>query len=201
MMTSAKALKILTDAVNSPQGTNPDYVCVFAQRFINCYNEEHQLDCIFKYNGHAVNVAARKVGYPDDYYVANWYGKHETGQYFDGRTFSEAVTNFANLCDAFDHKDERAKPVPTPTVNERRLKAAFLKLLEDYRHAVNESDDYCYCYGDCPFREHRENYKCPGAYRKGNDAVGYFFGIDTDKCREAILDWYMNDANRHNGGK
>ena len=150
--------------------------------------------CTFKYNGHAVNVAARKVGYPDDYYVANWYGKHETGQYFDGRTFSEAVTNFSNLCDAFDHKDERTKPVPTPTANERRLKDAFMRLLDDYVVDTDSEnhwvDDYC---DKCPFSGDRRRHQIC------SKNLNVCFDFDT--CAEAILDWYMNDANHSNGGK
>lgn len=105
MRTSAEALKILTDAINSPKGTNADYVCVFAQRFLYCYNDEHKDDCTFEYNGHVTNVLADKVGYPDDYYVKEWWGKHY-GHHFDGRNFSEAVTDYAGLCDYFDHPEE-----------------------------------------------------------------------------------------------
>lgn len=120
MRSAKEALKILTDAINSPNGTDPDKVVVFAQRFCNAYSAEHTEDCSFEYNGHVTEVWALGRSnryfldgvYPIDVkdpaaeYVTHWGGKHETNERYHGRTFAEAVTDFAGVCDYFDNIDE-----------------------------------------------------------------------------------------------
>ena len=98
MRSAKEALKILTDVINSPSGTDSDKVVVFAQRFCNAYSAEHTEDCPFEYNGHVKDPAAE--------YVTHWGGKHETNERYHGRTFAEAVTDFAGVCDYFDNIDE-----------------------------------------------------------------------------------------------
>lgn len=91
------------------------------------------------------------------------------------------------------------RPASTPervfemTDTERRYKAAFMALLEDYQNDVCEYDSYDYCYNCCPSRSEFYN-GCPGHTLSEEDGF-VTSDFDFDKCREAIFKWYVEKAN------
>ena len=78
--------------------------------------------------------------------------------------------------------------MPAKTANERRLKDAFMQLLYSYvtnaNNEVYRLTGYC---EKCPFYDDRQNLQI--CSKDLNDR------FDFDTCAEAILDWYMGDAN------
>lgn len=93
------------------------------------------------------------------------------------------------------------RPASTPTEGviqmtdtERKYKAAFMALLEHYRHDVYEYDYYDYCHSCCPFRDEFDN-GCPACvYEEYHDSDYDAYEIDEDKCREEIFNWYVEKA-------
>lgn len=68
------------------------------------------------------------------------------------------------------------------TEQERKLKAAFFKLLEDFQRKT------FYCQDVCPYRKSYDVWSsCPGKSWGRPD--------EPDDCREAILNWYMRNDN------
>ena len=87
------------------------------------------------------------------------------------------------------------------TNNESELKAAFFALLNNYQNDIGELADNMendYCHRFCPLAH--EN--CPAKIYEDDpeddtedDAEDWYigWGIDEDKCRDAILNWYMEN--------
>ena len=85
------------------------------------------------------------------------------------------------------------------TDNEKKFKAAFMALLDDYQNGIGDATEHDiannYCNRYCPFARGGKDY-CPAMVSEEYfDCEQDEYHTNEDKCRESIFNWYLERSN------